>query len=443
MAAITLDVWRQQRSVLAGKLTNSAYVILTITNPVTGLSFKHLCDDENNYKIDITDIVRVYGQGAKIEAAFYDSSDTELQTDVYTVNVKGNIDPARDVIPYNDSAEFLKMLYKAWAEGVIMPPQMIITPIYFDGLFETFDPARVGKQAAAFRVLKDWVGEEPYSQPIAIGPHTDIEIIANPVSVGYSFSGWADAGGGVYTYPMQLSTGRIVEIYYGSELVFNNFCSLNVQRTAVFEMPELPVQVSIVIKDSIGGDTILPAIRPIIIQDPKEGRIYRGTLNIKLDGTNVKVSQFECNEEVAQPIWRAQLRPLDCDMRYALVEWISRSGVKKRATWEVSQVADEQAEAQEIIDIQNAYDIRMGLLQKMTLRLRDLNAYDLWYYSDIVTSPDVRVAVNESDFDMTADEIRTSARVAITTKSVKQKDGEGGAWNTLTVEIKYRRYDAV
>lgn len=441
MAAITLDVWKQQRSVLAGKLTNSAYVIITITNPVTGLSFKHLCDDENNYKIDITDIVRVYGQGAKIEAAFYDSTDTELQTDVYTVNVKGNINPARDVIPYNESAEFLKMLYNAWAEGVIMPPQMIITPLYIDGRLETFDPARIGKQDSNFKVLRDWVKEDTYTQPIVAINETDIAIIAAPVAVGYSFNGWTE-GTNYYTYPKTSSTGRIVEVQYGGVVVFNNFCSLNVGRVVYFEGAELPAQVKITIKDSIDGDTVLPIITPPT-QEPKYRRLYKGSFTVILGRTNVHVKNFKVKEELDRPIWRAQIRPLDCDTRYALVEWISRSGVKKRSTWEVSQVVDEQAEAQEILDVQNAYDIRMGMVQKMTLRLRDLKAYDLWYYSDIVTSPDVRVAVNESDFDIMADEIRPSARVAVTTKSVKQKDGEGGAWNTLTVEIKYRRYDAI
>ena len=106
-------------------------------------------------------------------------------------------------------------------------------------------------------------------------------------------------------------------------------------------------------------------------------------------------------------------------------------------------VTDEQADGQEIIEPQNAFDVRMGLTQKMTLRLENLNTYDYWYYSDIVTSSDVRVTLTADDYDAGNDTLYDSTRVAVDTKSVRQRDGDGGAFGTLNVEIKYRRYDRV
>lgn len=144
---------------------------------------------------------------------------------------------------------------------------------------------------------------------------------------------------------------------------------------------------------------------------------------------------------VEQRFYETTIRPLDCSRRYAMVQWTGRSGNMKIATWEIAGVTDEQDGAIEILHPLNAYDIRMGLTERMTLRIENLNAYDYWYYSDIITSPDVRVAVNSSAF--VGGTIMDNAKVAVITKNSKQRDGNAGQFNTLNVDIKYKRYDSI
>lgn len=124
---------------------------------------------------------------------------------------------------------------------------------------------------------------------------------------------------------------------------------------------------------------------------------------------------------------------LQCGRRYAAVEWISRAGVTKRHTWEIVKVSDSVSGSTEY---QSAlgYDVRKGQEVGLTLRMSGLTRYDYWYYSDIITSNDVRVAVSERDADF-GDE----TRVNVVTKKVVQPDASGTY--TLDVEINYKRYD--
>lgn len=125
-----------------------------------------------------------------------------------------------------------------------------------------------------------------------------------------------------------------------------------------------------------------------------------------------------------------------CGRTYASVEWISRTGALKRHTWEVVKVTDNTNGATEFLTADNSYHITKGIEQGLTLRLDGLSRYDYWYYSDIVTSSDVRVAVQEIDADF-GDE----TRVAVTTDSVEQPDTSD--FFTLEITIKYRRYDEI
>ena len=107
--------------------------------------------------------------------------------------------------------------------------------------------------------------------------------------------------------------------------------------------------------------------------------------------------------------------------------------MKKRHTWEVVQVSDSTNNSTEYQSVLG-YDVRKGYEQSITLRLQGLTRYDYWYYSDIITSNDVRVAISEHDADF-GDE----TRVNVVTKKVVQPDANGQY--TLSVELKYKRYD--
>lgn len=122
-----------------------------------------------------------------------------------------------------------------------------------------------------------------------------------------------------------------------------------------------------------------------------------------------------------------------CGRTYAAVEWISRAGTKKRHTLEVTRVTystDGATEFQSAL----GFDVTKGQAVGFTLRLQGLTRYDYWYYSDIITSNDVRVALVEADADF-GDE----TRVQVVTSKAVVPDG-AGAYD-LEIEVKYKRYD--
>lgn len=129
-------------------------------------------------------------------------------------------------------------------------------------------------------------------------------------------------------------------------------------------------------------------------------------------------------------------KTLLCDRRYAAVEWISRSGVVKRHTWEVRDIKDSAINGIELQSRFNAYREAKGYEKTIVLHLDGLTRYDYWYYSDIITSSDVRVALNEVDSDF-GDE----TRVQVVTKSAEQPNANG--LYSLDVEVKYRHYDRI
>lgn len=122
-----------------------------------------------------------------------------------------------------------------------------------------------------------------------------------------------------------------------------------------------------------------------------------------------------------------------CGRTYAAVEWVSRAGRKKRHTLEVVRVT---YSTDGTTDFQSAlgFDVTKGQAVGFTLRLQGLTRYDYWYYSDIITSNDVRIAVSEQEADF-GDE----TRVQVVTKKSVIPD-RAGAYE-LEIEVKYKRYD--
>lgn len=129
-------------------------------------------------------------------------------------------------------------------------------------------------------------------------------------------------------------------------------------------------------------------------------------------------------------------QPLICGRRYAAVEWQSRTGMIKRHTWEVRDVKDSAYEQLELAARFNSYRENKGYEEIIVLHLDGLTRYDYWYYCDIITSSDVRVAMNEVDADFGED-----TRVQVLTKSAENPNANG--LYELNVEIKYKRYGRV
>lgn len=112
------------------------------------------------------------------------------------------------------------------------------------------------------------------------------------------------------------------------------------------------------------------------------------------------------------------IREQQCGRRYAMVQWVSAVGLIKRHTFEVRDV---ETSVSDSVSLQNNYggfrELK-GTRKGLRLHLSKLSAYDYWYYSDIVTSSDVRVALSEYDADFGED-----TRVKVTTNSVTIPNG--------------------
>lgn len=134
--------------------------------------------------------------------------------------------------------------------------------------------------------------------------------------------------------------------------------------------------------------------------------------------------------------YSTHISPLSCGRTYAAVQWATRWGGVNVMTFEVVDVKQTQENIVELSSRFNGFNVRKGYVQSFVLRLSGLNKYDYWYYSDIITSNDVRVAVNEIDANF-GDE----TRVDVTTKSVTIPNSNG--LYSLELEIKYKRYDRV
>lgn len=112
------------------------------------------------------------------------------------------------------------------------------------------------------------------------------------------------------------------------------------------------------------------------------------------------------------------IREQKCGRRYAMVQWVSAVGLIKRHTFEVRDV---ETSVSDNVALQNnfgGFRELKGMRKCLRLHLPKLTAYDYWYYSDIVTSSDVRVAVSENDADFGED-----TRVKVVTNSVTIPNG--------------------
>lgn len=148
----------------------------------------------------------------------------------------------------------------------------------------------------------------------------------------------------------------------------------------------------------------------------------------KTDDTQIKLKETETNI-----VRKYERLPLLCGRKYAAVEWISRAGMVKRNTWEFVQVTEA---VNEKTDYQTHFGYKQtkGQETSFVLRLSGLTRYDLWYYSDIILSNDVRVAVSEQDADF-GDE----TRIEVVTNKVEIPDANGTY--RLDIEIKFKKYD--
>lgn len=135
---------------------------------------------------------------------------------------------------------------------------------------------------------------------------------------------------------------------------------------------------------------------------------------------------------------RYTMRARQCDRQYALVEWVSFTGITRRHIFEVVKSTTKTANAYSLLPTDSEYVEIKGRNDGFTLRLDNLNAYDLWYYSDILHSSNVRVSMN-ADSPTSAD----FERVQIADNKITIPDGNASIEGVLEISVNWKHYDAV
>ena len=135
--------------------------------------------------------------------------------------------------------------------------------------------------------------------------------------------------------------------------------------------------------------------------------------------------------------YQLELASKQCRL-YAVVEWVSMTGILRRHTFWVIKPEIEVADKYDLLTNDNSYKEIKGHEDGCTLMIDGLNAYDVWYYSDLAMSSEVRVALyNGAGLGL------GFMPALITTKKVTMPDGDGGKLGSVEFECKYKRYDAV
>ena len=117
-----------------------------------------------------------------------------------------------------------------------------------------------------------------------------------------------------------------------------------------------------------------------------------------------------------------------------VVRWISRYGVQKQFAWYYKDLRVNVSEVVSIATIDGTYDERKGYVQGLTLFLDELNAYDYWYYSDIITSSKVEICMDGSSLWRV---------VQVDAKNVQIPNNDMGKPKDLEVQINLQGYDAI
>lgn len=116
------------------------------------------------------------------------------------------------------------------------------------------------------------------------------------------------------------------------------------------------------------------------------------------------------------------------------VRWISRYGVQKQFVWYYKDQRVSVSEVVNIGTIDGTYDERKGYVQGLTLFIDELNAYDYWYYSDIITSSKVEICMEGSSLWRV---------VQVDEKNVQIPNNDMGKPKDLEVQINLQAYDAI
>lgn len=168
------------------------------------------------------------------------------------------------------------------------------------------------------------------------------------------------------------------------------------------------------------------------------GAPQQETLTLNYNSTNLPIKNglfilWSGGERITYTTYTT---PMLCNRLYAAVKWQTKWGGTNIMTWEVVGLKQNAVDIINLAPRYNEFISKKGYEQSFILRLDGLSKYDYWYYSDIITSNDVRVALSALDSSFGDD-----TRVEVVTKSVTIPNANG--LYRLDVEIKYKHYDRV
>lgn len=165
--------------------------------------------------------------------------------------------------------------------------------------------------------------------------------------------------------------------------------------------------------------------------------------NATITGNNNELTIVNTIDGVDNVVQRVRLRPRVCDEELVHVMWTSRTGGYKRVLMQRCKASVSQVDRVSLADVTwfggsgqptDFYRGFAGEEEVFTLRLEHLTAYDVWWYSDLLTSDYVTVA----DDSLSSP---TATTVEVLTKSITIPDGSVKD-TTFEIKVKYRTGDA-
>lgn len=131
--------------------------------------------------------------------------------------------------------------------------------------------------------------------------------------------------------------------------------------------------------------------------------------------------------------YRIRLMQPECEKTYVCVRWLSFTGVERTHIFEACKFKTTTADSYELLHPNDEYDITKGRVDGFTLKLEQLDRYDLWYYADVIHSSRVQVSLDGENF----------YSVDVQAKEIVLPESDEGELTNLEIPINFRRYDAV
>lgn len=133
-----------------------------------------------------------------------------------------------------------------------------------------------------------------------------------------------------------------------------------------------------------------------------------------------------------------------CEKRCAYLIWKSFAGPEKMHAFDINSQKLESVDTYSLLTPDGSYSNIKGTEDSMRLSIDKLTTYDLWYYSDILTSSDVRLVIYDEEFvgSISSGRIVGGIPLEIITKSSIIQSGDR-ADGKIEFEAKIKRYDAV